>query len=47
MYASTWICTKTEDLLRPKTDRKMSTLTLSDSVIPIAKKAGVVDDLQI
>lgn len=46
MYASTWICTKTEDLCTGMTDRKMSALSLPDSAIQ-AKRSGSVEDLQL
>ncbi|CAL5869670.1 uncharacterized protein PFLUO_LOCUS3900 [Penicillium psychrofluorescens] len=45
MYASTWICTKTEDLVRPKNGRTISELSLGDSAV--AGKKGSVEDLQI
>ncbi|KAJ5194207.1 Protein of unknown function DUF3419 [Penicillium cf. griseofulvum] len=47
MYASTWICTKTEDLSRPNTDRKMSALSLPDSAIPAGKMSSSVENLLI
>lgn len=45
MYASTWICTKTDDLLNAKKDRKMSTLLLPDSAI--SAKVGSMEGLQV
>jgi hypothetical protein len=47
MYASTWICTKTEDISRPKNLRTISALSLPDSAIPTAKRSGSVEDLQL
>ncbi|KAK4867749.1 hypothetical protein LT330_006698 [Penicillium expansum] len=47
MYASTWICTKSKDLSRPSTDRKMSTLSLGDSAIPGGKMPSSVENLLI
>ncbi|KAJ6064315.1 hypothetical protein N7499_012995 [Penicillium canescens] len=47
MYASTWICTKTEDISRPKNQRTISVLSLPDSAIPTAKRSGSVEDLQL
>ena len=47
MYASTWICTKTDDMSRPSTDRKMSTLSLGDSAIAAGKMPSSVENLLI
>lgn len=47
MYASTWICTKTQDLSRPNTNRKMSTLSLGDSAIIGDKLPSSVENLLI
>lgn len=47
MYASTWICTKNEDTVRPNADRKISALSLPDSAVGTAKRSTSVEDLQI
>lgn len=47
MYASTWICTKTEDVTRPKNGRSISALSLGDAAIGSAKRSNSVEDLQI
>lgn len=47
MYASTWICTKTEEITRPKNDRSISTLSLGDAALGAAKRSNSVEDLQI
>lgn len=47
MYASTWICTKTEDVTRPKNGRSISALSLSDAAVGSAKRSSSVEDLQI
>ncbi|KAJ9486903.1 hypothetical protein VN97_g6420 [Penicillium thymicola] len=47
MYASTWICTKSEDLSRPNPDRKMSTLSLGESAITGGKMPSSVENLMI
>lgn len=47
MYASTWICTKNEDTVRPNTDRQISALSLPDSAVGMAKRSTSVEDLQI
>lgn len=46
MYASTWICTKTEDIARPKNGRTISVLSLGDAAVS-AKRSSSVEDLQI
>ncbi|KAJ5408129.1 hypothetical protein N7509_002012 [Penicillium cosmopolitanum] len=48
MYASTWICTKNEDIIRPGAGRTMSSLSLPDSaVVAKAKRSTSVEDLQL
>lgn len=47
MYASTWICTKNEDVVRPKADRTMSSLSLGDSAVGVTKRPSSVEDLKI
>lgn len=47
MYASTWICTKQEDVVRPKNGRTMSVLSLGDSAIESTKRSTSVEDLKI
>ncbi|KUM60231.1 hypothetical protein ACN42_g6893 [Penicillium freii] len=47
MYASTWICTKSEDLSRPNPDRKMSTLSLGESAVTGGKMPSSVENLLI
>lgn len=46
MYASTWICTKNEDV-RPKAGRTISALSLPDSAVGSTKRSNSVEDLQI
>lgn len=43
MYASTWICTKTQELERPAPSRAMSALSL-DTITP---KRNSVEHLEI
>ncbi|KAJ5483853.1 hypothetical protein N7539_006053 [Penicillium diatomitis] len=47
MYASTWICTKTEDVARPKNARTISSLSLSDATVGKTRRSSSVEDLQI
>ncbi|KAJ5273188.1 hypothetical protein N7478_008313 [Penicillium angulare] len=47
MYASTWICTKNEDVIRPQSSRSMSALSLGDSAVGTAKRSTSVEDLKI
>ncbi|KAJ5758755.1 hypothetical protein N7520_005911 [Penicillium odoratum] len=49
MYASTWICTKKEDVIRPTSGRTISALSLSDISIATAKRSSSisVEDLKI
>ncbi|OQD75452.1 hypothetical protein PENDEC_c007G00651 [Penicillium decumbens] len=47
MYASTWICTKQEDVVRPKNERTISVLSLGDSAIEATKRSNSVEDLSI
>lgn len=47
MYASTWICTKDEDVVRPKAGRTISALSLPDSAVASTKRPSSVEDLQI
>ncbi|KAJ5105617.1 hypothetical protein NUU61_002964 [Penicillium alfredii] len=47
MYASTWICTKTQDVARPQAGRTISSLSLGDSAVGGRKRSGSVEDLQI
>lgn len=47
MYASTWICTKQEDVARPKNGRTISALSLSDIAAATVKRSTSVEDLQI
>lgn len=47
MYASTWICTKQEDVVRPKNDRTMSVLSLGDSAVEVTKRSNSVEELKI
>lgn len=45
MYASTWICTKNEDVVASNDGRSMSALSLGDAAL--AKRTSSVEDLQI
>lgn len=47
MYASTWICTKNEDVVRPQAGRTISALSLPDSAVSSPKRSNSVEDLQI
>ncbi|KAJ5974158.1 hypothetical protein N7481_011368 [Penicillium waksmanii] len=48
MYASTWICTKNEGIIRPGSGRTISSLSLPDSAIAAkAKRSTSVEDLQL
>jgi betaine lipid synthase len=47
MYASTWICTKQEDVVRPNNGRTISVLSLGDAAIQSAKRSNSVEDLKI
>lgn len=47
MYASTWICTKDEDVVRPKSGRTISALSLPDSAVGSTKRPNSVEDLHI
>ncbi|KAJ5176018.1 uncharacterized protein N7482_001895 [Penicillium canariense] len=47
MYASTWICTKTKDIDRPKNGRSISVLSLGDSAVGSATRSNSVENLKI
>ncbi|KAJ5172684.1 hypothetical protein N7492_005277 [Penicillium capsulatum] len=50
MYASTWICTKQEDVILPKTDRTISALALPDSAVDVTRRRSTsasVEDLEL
>ncbi|KAJ5651193.1 uncharacterized protein N7484_004916 [Penicillium longicatenatum] len=47
MYASTWICTKEADVVRPQNGRTISALSLSDIATATVKRSTSVEDLQI
>ncbi|KAJ6088746.1 hypothetical protein N7486_010007 [Penicillium sp. IBT 16267x] len=47
MYASTWICTKQEDVVRSKNGRSISDLSLSEIATATVKRSTSVEDLQI
>lgn len=46
MYASTWICTKTRELERPRSDRSISALSLGENMVKKGS-GGSVEHLEI
>lgn len=48
MYASTWICTKQEDVVRPKNDRAISALSLPGSAVEVVRRrSATVEDVNV
>lgn len=44
MYASTWICTKQEDVARPKNDRAISALSIGSAVDVVRRRSVAAEE---